>query len=112
MRNAAISCLRENLIQNSWLKSLLHPDFLRLIQCDLENNTQYTSSLYWYLFYSGNYTDAANQLNLHRNTLIYRINKIQELIHFDMDNINDKELFLLSYLLYPYDTTGITANPE
>lgn len=112
MHSIAISCLRENLMQNPWLKSLLHPDFLALTHYDIENNTQYTSSLYWYLFYSGNFTDAASQLNLHRNTLIYRINRIREIVHIDPENINEKELFLLSYLLYPYDSANLTANPE
>ena len=112
MRNIAIGCLRENLMQNPWLKSLLHPDFLTLTHYDIENNTQYTSSLYWYLFYSGNYTDAANQLDLHRNTLIYRINRIREIVHINPEDINEKELFLLSYLLYPYDSANLTANPE
>lgn len=104
MRNAAIRCLREGLMEDSWLKTVFHPDFLTLIQYDMQNNTQYTSSLYWFLFYSGNYTDAANQLNLHRNTLIYRINRVQEMLHFDFSSIGEKELFLLSYLLYPYES--------
>lgn len=112
MRHASIPCLREKLMQNPWLKTVLHPDFLTLIQYDFQNNTQYASSLYWYLFYSGNYTDAASQLNLHRNTLIYRINRIQEIIQFDLESINEKELFLLSYLLFQYDASDITANPE
>ncbi len=112
MRNTAIGCLREGLMQNPWLRTVLHPDFLTLIQYDMKNNSQYASSLYWYLFYSGNYTDAANQLNLHRNTLIYRINRIQEMIHFKLDSINERELYILSYLLYQYDMSSMNKKPE
>ena len=51
-------------------------------------------------------------LPIYRNTLIYRINRIREIVHIDPENINEKELFLLSYLLYPYDSANLTANPE
>ncbi len=112
MRSAAIGCLRNGLMRDPWLKTVLHPDLLALIQYDMKNNTQYASTLYWYLFYSGNYTDAANQLNLHRNTLIYRVNRIQEMVHFNLDSINERELYILSYLLYQYDMASISRKQD
>lgn len=40
-----------------------------------------------------NITDTSRSLYLHRNTLIYRLNKIQEITGFDLRNFNDALLF-------------------
>ncbi|KIR02725.1 Regulator of polyketide synthase expression [Lachnospiraceae bacterium TWA4] len=103
MREVAKNCIQEHMVSNNWIRTLIHPDVPKLIAYDVENRSRYSHTLYWFLFYSCNYTDAANQLSLHRNTLIYRINRIQEIITCNFMDPIERELLLLSFMLYRYD---------
>lgn len=70
------------------LKSHIHPvNDLELEQTALtffENNL--------------NITETANKLFIHRNTLIYRLNKIETMTHYDIRKFNDAINYYLSYL--------------
>jgi DNA-binding PucR family transcriptional regulator len=44
----------------------------------------------------GNVTLAAEHLNMHRNTLLYRISKIRELLDTDFEDWNLRRLLLHS----------------
>lgn len=103
MREVAKGCIQEHMVENSWVQTLIHPDVPRLVKYDIENRSRYSHTLYWFLFYSCNYTDAANQLSLHRNTLIYRINRIQEIVTANFMDPTERELLLLSFMLYRYE---------
>ena len=48
----------------------------------LKNGNLY-ETLYWYLVAGRNMVQAAAKLKIHRNTLLYRISRINELIHLD-----------------------------
>ena len=48
----------------------------------LKNSNLY-ETLYWYLVAGRNMVQAAAKLKIHRNTLLYRISRINELIHLD-----------------------------
>lgn len=81
-------------------KTLIHPDLLRLDNADIRDNTEYLETLYYYLLCGGNFTDAARIMVLHRNTMIYRMNKIRELTCSNLDDdIENRKLLLYSYLL-------------
>lgn len=99
MRDSALHYIREHVTDDTRLQSLLHPDVPFLIEYDRKNHTLYANTLYWFLLYSCNYTDAANKLNLHRNTLIYRINRIESLISANFSDIAEREFLLLSFML-------------
>lgn len=45
-----------------------------------------------------NITDTANELFIHRNTLIYRINKLEHMTGYDIRKFNDAMHYYLSYL--------------
>ena len=45
-----------------------------------EHKTSFTESLYAYLKLSRNITNTAKALNLHRNSLIYHLKRIQEIL--------------------------------
>lgn len=47
-----------------------------------------------------NITETANRLYIHRNTLIYRIDKIYKITGFDLRNFNNSSIFQLAYLAY------------
>lgn len=70
------------------LKKNCHPSLLKLIEYDRENNTDYTRSLYAFIVHSKNVTDSAKALNIHRNTMFYRLEKIEAIMDIDINNSN------------------------
>lgn len=85
--------------KNPISRTYVHPDLLRLENADIRDNAEYCITLFYYLLCGGNYTDAAKIMNLHRNTLIYRVNKIREIVHSNIDDIRNRESLIYSYLL-------------
>lgn len=59
-----------------------------LVDYDLKNNTNLFDTLLQYFDARFNASLAAKQLYVHRNTFLKRMQKINELISFDPDNIN------------------------
>ena len=100
MRQIALNQIRSHVSTDQALQNMLHPDIAYLIQYDQDNNTVYANTLYWFLIYACNYTSAAARLDIHRNTLIYRINRIESLISANLNEADDRELLLLSFMLY------------
>lgn len=74
-----------------------HPGLQKLLQYDKSNGTDYYNTLYEYLLCAGNITRTANKLFLHRNTVVHRINRIQEIIDMDLEDGNIRFKLLLSY---------------
>jgi hypothetical protein len=79
-------------------KTFIHPDIRRLRDMDTNTNSHHASTLFEYMLCGGNITDTANRLGLHRNSLIYRINKIRDIITCNLDDMQDRKLLLLSFL--------------
>ena len=99
MYTAAPMRISERIHAISDLQDLIHPDLLRLDRLDPQRTSHYLETLYAYLICGGNYTDTANYLGLHRNSLIYRMNRIQNIITSDLNNVHNKHFLLISYLL-------------
>ncbi|NCB63248.1 MAG: PucR family transcriptional regulator [Clostridia bacterium] len=57
-----------------------------LVRHDRENGTQFVETLNKYFQYGGNISDAARDMYIHRNTYIYRIEKIKALLDTDLKN--------------------------
>lgn len=70
------------------LKNNCHPSLWNLIEYDRENNTDYTRSLYTYIIHSKNITESAKALSIHRNTMFYRLEKIESIMDIDINNSN------------------------
>lgn len=62
----------------NWLSSIL--DY------DQQNNSDLLLTLSVYFANNGNMAATAKQLNVHRNTLVYRLNRIAEITQLDMDD--------------------------
>lgn len=59
---------------------------INLEKHDSNNDTQYYHTLYLYLKNERNNTLTANMLDIHRNSLMYRIERIKEITEFDLDD--------------------------
>ncbi len=99
MYRAACACISEQLKDIASLQSFIHPDLRRLEDVDRQGDSQYVHTLFEYLLCGGNYTDTAARLGLHRNSLIYRMTRIQEIIRTDLADHWNRQLLLYSFLL-------------
>lgn len=99
MYEAVLSLMEERLNSLPELQSLVHPDVRRLQQIDRQSESQYVKTLLEYLICGGNYTDTAQRLGLHRNSLIYRMTRIQEIIHCNLDDLHTRKVLLFSLLI-------------
>jgi sugar diacid utilization regulator len=89
--------------ENSDLREFCHPKLQYLMEYDAEHKTSFTDSLYTYLKHSRNITNTAKALHLHRNSMIYHLKRIEEILNF---SLSDNETLLhieLSFRLMEYD---------
>jgi sugar diacid utilization regulator len=68
------------------MKSCIHPALLRLHEYDLSHDFSLTETLRVFIECSCSAKEAAGKLFLHRNTMIYRLGKIQELTGLDLSD--------------------------
>ena len=84
------------------LPNLCHPALTKLLEYDRKFHTDYVHSFYVYLMKNRNLVESAEALNIHRNTFVYRIDKIEKIIASDFTNENDLLHILFSYKLINY----------
>lgn len=95
----AFNLLSQTMCMSESLPALLHPDWRTLSNYDQRNGTAFVQTLYAYLVCGCNYTETAAVLNLHRNGVIYRLSRIQEIIQSDLNDFSNKQLLLATYPL-------------
>lgn len=65
---------------------ILVPEFIyKLKYDDINNGTDLLRTLYFYLVEERSLIKASQRLNVHRNSIVYRINKINELVDINLD---------------------------
>lgn len=74
----------------------LHPDVVRLMEHDEEKGSHLVETLRIHLFNERNITKTAADLDLHRNSVIYRMSTIEDLIDSDLDNDDNRFDLMLS----------------
>ncbi len=87
---------------------LIHPAVQRLKEYDRENHTEFTETCRIYLQCERNIARTARVLSVHRNTLLYRIERIREIVHADLEDHEVRLHLLLSFALEsdPEKTVG------
>ena len=87
------------------------PDMLRRIshhslgvieQYDKEHDSDYLHTLRIYLLSDCNLIETSNRLFTHRNTIVYRINKIKDLLGTDINHSGIKFELLLAFYILEY----------
>ena len=80
------------------LKHYCLPEVIELVQYDKLNNSSYLDTLRVYLR-SRNVAIAAGELHIHRNTMNYRIQKIEEITHLNLNEGEDLYKLWFSLLI-------------
>lgn len=84
------------------LLKFCHPALRNLLDYDKAHGTELMETLFEYLQCAGNTTHAASMLSLHKNTLLYRLNRIRELMGTDLTSGEDCFQLMLSYRILLY----------
>ena len=79
------------------LLSFCTPQLLDLLRVDEQSNLDYMITLYYYLEYFGSSSAAAAKLHVHKNTLLYRLGKIKEIIGCDLTKGEDIYKFMMGF---------------
>ncbi len=79
--------------------SLCSPDAKKILDHDKEHGTELLDTYLSFLLNDRNLVRSAKELNIHRNTLVYRIEKIREMISSDDDDPIQKLHLLLSMMI-------------
>ncbi len=77
----------------------LHPSLMELKQYDQEHGTEYYETMRVFSLTMHNRDATADQLSIHRNTLLYRLNRISELFDLPYEDRKVGLNILCSYLL-------------
>ncbi len=77
--------------------ALLSPAYIFLKKYDEERNTNLLDTLYFFFQQNCSTSKTADLLGIHRNTLLNRLDNIKDICDIDLNNWNERLLFLLSY---------------
>ncbi len=83
--------------KNADLNDFVNPRLLRLIRYDKEKETDYMTTLFEFLEHSQNIKQTADAMYVHKNTLIYRIEKIKSILEYDFSNSWENFTIYLSF---------------
>ena len=84
-------------MQRTVVSEALHPALKTLREYDLRHHTAFYDTLYVYLKNERSIAQTARELNLHRNSLLYRLKRLDELLDGDLNNPSVRLHILLSY---------------
>lgn len=86
---------------------MIHPALAILHEADIRKNSQLYETLWIYLNNDRSILKTAEKMYLHRNSMLYRIKKIQELTDIDLEDPNECEYLRLSYMIEK-DSPGLS----
>ena len=99
VKDCALAYLVSEISRTTNVEGLLHPALAKLASYDAANQSNLLNTLKVYLELDRNAQRCANSLYLHRNSLQYRMRRIQEIADIDLDDPAERSYLRLSFLL-------------
>lgn len=93
--DALVDAIRENVV----IDDLLHPALGIIERYDHQNQTDLLRTLKIYLENDCNAQKCGRLLFLHRNSLVYRVHRIQEITGCDLSDPVERSYLRISFLL-------------
>ena len=103
----ALHYIRNQATQQIPVEMLVDHSMMTILRYDRENGTQYFDTLRSYLINERSIPRTASSLIIHRTTLTYRLQKIQELFSLNLDDACQRLYILMS--LFLLDSEGYTG---
>ena len=97
--DCAVSYTR-NLIRKKQTVNLEHPVAKQIRRYDREHGTEYYITLQTYIMEERSIQRTAAALHIHKNTLLYRLRKLNESFPLQLDNREERFRLILNYLIY------------
>ena len=111
--NVAVMHITEMLAGQGFdVNSFAAPLLTALVEADREEQTDYVASLSAYLNCGRNVTKAAQALHVHRNSMYYRVGRIQEIAGVDLEDEQTCFLLQLSLAMMGMGPVGTTWRLE
>lgn len=85
-----------SVIRNNLSSNMAHPAVDLLKKHDREKGTEFYNTLYHYLDNERSIIRTSEKMNIHRNTLLYRLEKIKDLIHADLEDSKTRFYLMIS----------------
>jgi sugar diacid utilization regulator len=98
----AIFHLLETCSSKSDLKNFCHDSIFSLMKYDKSHNTKYLKCLRFYLSNEKNQLKTSKALNICRSTLVHRIEKIQEIMGVNLNDVKITFHLNLSFIILEY----------
>lgn len=95
----AMQYLLSLIAQQNQSQYLTHPALEKLKHHDAQRSSELYETLYQYLIYERSINLGAEAMHIHKNSFLYRMNKIREITGIDLDDPIQRNYLLLSYLL-------------
>lgn len=102
-----IEHLAEELNNPDMLKALVHPDIWKLLRQDKERHSELLVTLISFFRNHRNSTLAAKELQIHKSTFFYRIDKIRDFTELSIENSN--LLFAYEFSIHLLFVLGILS---
>lgn len=99
--------LIHNFKRDHELTGYLHPVVKTLAEYDSEHGSELLLSLYAYLLNDRSFKACASRYHMHRNTLAYRLKKIESLVSFDYYDENTRLSILVSARMLWYNEENV-----
>lgn len=80
-------------------ETFIHPALSTIKNYDMKNSTEYFITLRTYCYSMHNKNSAASQLSIHRNSLLYRLNRIEDIFNISYEDEKTALHLLSSFLL-------------
>ena len=87
-------------IPDRQMSFLLSNDFLTLLDADRSSSFPMAETLQCYLENNRNLIRTAEALSIHKNTMLYRLNRIREYLNIDTEDFNTRVALDMSFLLW------------
>lgn len=106
----SVASLRTPLMLKNLLhrKDLIPPKLISLAEHDKAKDTMYSETLYYYLINNRSLKKTCDALFTHRNTVLYRIRRIQEDFLIPLDDTSMHTELLLGTALLLFESKGVT----
>ena len=85
-----------------YMRSYMRKMLGKLMDYDSGSNTELTKTLETYIECNGSGTDTAEKLFIHRNTMHYRLEKIEQLTGYDLNSYETLSNLVMAFKIKKY----------
>lgn len=83
-------------VSNDFIEMAIPEEIISLKNYDKDKNSELLKTLYYYLLEERSLIKASKQMDVHRNSIVYRINKVNELVDIELEDSTSRQNILIA----------------